>query len=126
MFRIAQDGPPFDYRGGAAIAARIAAKVLERGLPRDTLLSVNIPAGEIRGTRLTRQGRRVYHESIVKRIDPRGKTYYWIGGKPSGWREDRGCDHSAVAEGFVSVTPLHIDLTNHAALGELAAWEPSL
>ena len=60
---------------------------------------------------------------IVKREDPRGKTYYWIGGKPSGWRKDAGCDHDAVEEHYVSVTPLHIDLTNHAALGELASWD---
>ena len=123
---VSQDGPPFDYASGARIAAGIAARVLESGLPRDTFLSVNIPAGTVQGTRLTRQGRRTYHESIVKREDPRGKTYYWIGGKPSGWREDPGCDHSAVEAGFVSITPLHIDLTNHAALGELAAWEPKL
>jgi 5'-nucleotidase len=120
------DGPPFDYPAAAAIAVKLAKLVLEKGLPRDTLLSVNVPSGRIRGTRLTRQGRRIYHEVIVKRVDPRGKAYYWIGGKPSGWREDPGCDHSAVEEGYVSVTPLHIDLTNHAALGEIAAWELKL
>jgi 5'-nucleotidase len=123
---VSQDGPPFDYAAGATIAARITAMVLERGLPRDTFLSVNVPGGKILGSRLTRQGRRIYHEPIVKREDPRGKTYYWIGGKPSGWREDRGCDHTAVEEGYVSITPLHIDLTNHAALGDLAPWEPGL
>lgn len=120
---VSVDGPPFDFHAAAKIATRIATLVLEKGLPRDTFLSVNVPASEIRGTRLTRQGRRIYHEVIVKRVDPRGKTYYWIGGKPSGWREDPGCDHAAIEEGFVSVTPLHIDLTNHAALGELASWE---
>ena len=120
---MSQDGPPFDYPAGARIAARISALVLERGLPRDTFLSVNVPRGPVFGARLTRQGRRIYHEPIVKRVDPRGKTYYWIGGKPSGWREDPGCDHAAVEEGLVSITPLHIDLTNHAALGEIAGWE---
>lgn len=119
---VSQDGPPFDYPAGARVAAQIARMVIERGLPRDTFLSVNIPAKEIRGMLITRQGRRIYHEPIVKRVDPRGKTYYWIGGKPSGWRDDPGCDHSAVKEGYVSVTPLHIDLTNHAALEGLSSW----
>ncbi len=123
---ISQDGPPFDYPAGARMAARIAAMTLERGLPRDTFLSVNMPAGAIQGIRLTRQGRRIYHEPIVKRIDPRGKSYYWIGGKPSGWREDPDCDHAAIEGGFVSVTPLHIDLTNHAALEVLVSWEMKL
>lgn len=120
------DGPPFKFTAAGEIAAKLARFVLDTGLPRDTFLSANIPAGAIQGFRLTRQGRRIYHESIVKRIDPRGKSYYWIGGKPSGWREDHGCDHAAIEENYVSISPLHIDLTNHAALGELAPWEMKL
>ena len=124
---ISQDGPPFEFSRGAQVAVTIARTVLERGLPLDTLISVNVPRGEHRGTRLTRQGRRVYHEPIVERIDPRGKTYYWIGGKPSGWRDDPRCDHAAIDEGYVSVTPLSIDLTNHQALdADLASWESVL
>jgi len=122
---ISQDGPPFDFPSGARVAARIAALVLERGLPRDTLLSINIPSGAFKGAKLTRQGRRIYHESIVQRVDPRGKIYYWIGGKPTGWREDPACDHAAVEQGFVSVSPLHIDLTNHPAMELLASWDLS-
>ena len=106
------------------VAVRIAAAVLERGLPVDTLLSVNVPRATHKGVKLTRQGRRIQHEPIVERVDPRGKTYFWIGGKPSGWRDDPGCDHAAIDEGFVSITPLSIDLTNHEALGgELADWK---
>jgi 5'-nucleotidase len=120
---VSLDGPPFDFGAAAAIAAKVARLVLDRGLPRDTFLSVNVPAGPLRGTRLTRQGRRIYHEMAIERVDPRGNAYFWIGGKPSGWREDPHCDHAAIEERYVSVTPLHIDLTNHAALGELAAWE---
>src|SRR5437867_3052416 len=74
------DGPPFAFQTAGRIAARIAALVLEKGLPRDTFLSVNVPAAEIRGVQVTRQGRRLYNEVIVKRVDPRGKAYYWIGG----------------------------------------------
>jgi len=121
---VSQDGPPFDFKRGAMVAVRIAAAVLERGLPVDTLLSVNVPRAPHKGVKLTRQGRRIQHEPIVERVDPRGKTYFWIGGKPSGWRDDPGCDHAAIDEGFVSITPLSIDLTNHEALGgELADWK---
>lgn len=124
---ISQDGPPFDFTRGAKVAATIAATVLAKGLPQDTLLSVNVPRGAHTGMKLTRQGRRVYHEPIDERVDPRGKTYYWIGGKPSGWRDDPNCDHAAIDEGFVSITPLSIDLTNHQALGtDLASWESVL
>ena len=65
---ISLDGPPFDYPAAAGIAVKLATLVLEKGLPRDTLLSVNVPSGRIRGTKLTRQGRRIYHEVIVKRV----------------------------------------------------------
>lgn len=119
---VSQDGPPFAFERGAAIARTVAAKVLADGLPRDTLININVPAGPIQGLRITRQGRREYHEPIVKREDPRGKVYYWIGGKPSGWRDDPECDHAAILASFVSITPLHIDLTNHAALATIGAW----
>jgi 5'-nucleotidase len=124
---VSQDGPPFDFERGAKVAVAIAETVLEKGLPQDTLLSINVPRGAHKGMKLTTQGRRVQHEPIVKRVDPRGKTYYWIGGKPSGWRDDPRCDHAAVDEGYVSITPLSIDLTNHRALdGDLSAWESVL
>jgi 5'-nucleotidase len=124
---VSQDGPPYDFARGAEVAVAIARTVLERGLPTDTLLSINVPREPHKGMKITRQGRRVYHEPIVERVDPRGKTYYWIGGKPSGWRDDPRCDHAAVGDGYVSVTPLSIDLTNHQALdAELASWESVL
>jgi 5'-nucleotidase len=91
-------------------------------MPRDTLLNVNVPnlpRQEIKGYRLTRQGKRRYAETIEARIDPRGKKYYWIGGDDLGFDPAEGTDCVAVHEGFISVTPLHVDLTNYRALQEM-------
>jgi 5'-nucleotidase len=109
-----------DFDGAAAIARLIAMRVLVTGLPRKTLLNVNVPSGEPRGIRLTRLGHRVYSEKIVEQTDPRGRTYYWIGAGTPEWEELAGTDMGAVHEGWVSVTPLHLDLTNHRALDHLA------
>lgn len=119
----------FDFRGAAAFARRLAAQILRRGLPPDTLLNVNVPnlaPGEIRGIAVTRQGRRVYNETVVRKIDPRGKPYYWIGGTDPTWQCSGGTDYEAVRSGLISVTPLHLDLTNHRAMDELQAWGLSL
>lgn len=110
----------------AAFAVRLALAVLERGLPRDTLLNVNVPAGEVRGVAVTRQGKRSYNELIVEKMDPRGKTYYWIGGGEPTWELLGGTDYEAVMEGKISITPLHLDLTNYAAAEALKGWETLL
>jgi 5'-nucleotidase len=106
----------------ADFAARLARVILTNGLPRDTLLNVNIPgvpAEEIRGYAITRQGRRRYSDAIVEKVDPRGKKYYWIGGDDAGFVPDEGTDCTATAGGFISVTPLHLDLTNYGSLPEI-------
>jgi 5'-nucleotidase len=84
----------------------------------DTLWNVNVPAGAPKGFRATRMGRRRYGENIVEKIDPRGKPYYWIGGTFVDTKAD-GTDLLAVAEGYVSVTPLHMDMTDYRALADL-------
>jgi 5'-nucleotidase len=116
---------PLDYGPAARIAQQVAAAVIRYGLPKDTLLNVNVPylpADQIRGFRLTRQGLRVYRDQLVSRRDPRGRPYYWIGGEaPTGVPED-GTDFGALADGAVSITPLHLDLTNYEALQSLRAW----
>jgi 5'-nucleotidase len=125
---LAGDGE-FDFRGAAAIAERLAEEVLRRGLPRDTLLNVNVPnlaPDAIRGVRVTRQGRRVYGETVVQKVDPRGKAYYWIGGTKPKWERSGETDYEAVSNGWISVTPLHLDLTNHRVIDELKAWRLSL
>ncbi|MBI3002583.1 MAG: 5'/3'-nucleotidase SurE [candidate division NC10 bacterium] len=122
-------GERFDFTAAAAFARRLAALLLERGLPSDTLLNVNVPAGppeSIRGVALTRQGRRAYRESIVEKLDPRGKTYYWIGGSEPEWERLGDSDYDAVMEGKISVTPLRLDLTHYEVLQALQAWEDRL
>lgn len=108
-----------------AVARRIVETVLERGLPPDTMLNVNVPdvaECELRGMRVTRMGRRHYEDEIVKREDPRGRLYYWIGGNAPGHIAEPGTDFDAIEQCCVSVTPLHRDVTNHAALESLRGW----
>jgi 5'-nucleotidase len=84
-------------------------------LPEKLLLNVNLPAGRIRGVRWTRLGYRRYRQVVVEKVDPRGRKYYWIAGTPE-WREEDGTDYSALAAGYASVTPLHLDLTDYRML----------
>ena len=87
--------------------------------PKETLWNVNLPVGKPAGVKPTRMGRRRYGESVVEKIDPRGRPYFWIGGAHIDTAGD-GTDLSAVAEGYVSITPLHLDLTDYKALADLA------
>lgn len=114
--------PPFHFAAAAEFAAMLAREVSRQGLPADTLLNVNVPnllSQEIKGYRFTRQGKRRYSETIDVRVDPRGRKYYWIGGDDLGFDPDEGTDCVAVHDGFISVTPLHVDLTNYRALHEM-------
>lgn len=117
---------PLDYSTSAAVAQHVTEKVIAEGLPKDILLNVNIPylkQVDLKGYMVTRQGLRVYHDALDKRIDPRGRPYYWIGGEvPTGVFEE-GTDVGAVAEGYVSITPLQLDLTAYNALETMKSWE---
>jgi len=109
----------FCYQAAAKHAEMVGRGILQRGLPRDTLLNVNVPAGEvtaIKGVRFTRQGRRVYEGAIKETSDPWGRKHYWIGGGTPLWDRGDDADANVLQAGFVSVTPLHLDLTNHDAL----------
>lgn len=110
----------------ARVARLVALRVLVEGLPPKTLLNVNVPAGVPRGFRVVRLGHRVYTEKIVEQSDPRGRTHYWIGGGDPVWEDLEGTDMGAFHEGFVSVTPLHLDLTHHRALGQMGDWSSAL
>jgi 5'-nucleotidase len=114
-----------EYAPATDYARRIVREVLKNGLPAETLLNVNVPylaADLIKGIQITRQGLRVYHDKVDKRIDPRNRPYYWvIGDIPTGVSE-RGTDIGALGEGYVSVTPVQLDLTAYRFLSELNAW----
>jgi 5'-nucleotidase len=113
---------PVDFAAAGRFARRLAAELLERGMPPDTLLNVNVPAVPPRGVRVTRQGKRLYPGGVVERQDPKGRTYYWIGAQSAEWAEDPECDRAALSEGLISVTPLHLDLTHHRVLEEVRRW----
>jgi 5'-nucleotidase len=116
----------FDFSTAGSVAGQIVEAFTRYGLPAENLLNVNVPAlplESIKGTRITRMGLRVYHDKVDSRTDPRGKPYYWvIGDSPTGIPE-RGTDFGALSEGYVSITPLHLDLTAYRIISELQSWE---
>jgi 5'-nucleotidase len=114
-----------DFQPAADAARKVVARVLEIGLAPEILLNVNVPylpADQIKGLLMTRQGLRVYHGRLDERVDPRGKPYYWIGGDAPTGVPERGTDVGALAEGYVSVTPLQLDLTAYRTLSDLNNW----
>lgn len=106
----------FTFDAAAEFAARLARRLLERGLPPGTLLNVNVPAGAPQGVRVAPLGKRRYGEVVVEKLDPRGRPYYWIGSSPPEGVLAQGTDIAAVEENYVSVTPLHLDLTDYRSL----------
>ena len=116
---------PLDYTTAAAAARKIAQKLLEHPLPDHAFLNVNVPylnEKELKGYRISRQGQRIYRDELVRREDPRGRPYYWIGGEaPTGVAES-GTDFGDLAEGFVSITPIQLDLTAYRLLETLRSW----
>ena len=89
------------------------------------LLNVNVPRGrrsDIKGVKVTWLGRREYKDELIRRKDPFGRDYYWIGGSPPGGTGEPGTDLHAVAAGYVSITPIQLDLTNHALIEHIASW----
>lgn len=108
------------------VISRLLAHLTSLGnTPRDTLLNVNLPPlqpDEIKGVRLTRLGRRVYSDSLVRMRDPRGREIFWIGGGSAEWSGAADSDFRAVEEGYISVTPLSLDLTHTRMLAEADTW----
>ena len=114
----------FDFGPAARFAARLAAQVAERGLPPGMLLNVNVPRDQPRGYRITRLGKRTYGSAVVENLDPRGRKYYWIGGSETRHVDIPGSDCNAVLDDqLISVTPLHLDLTEYRILEELRSWD---
>jgi 5'-nucleotidase len=107
----------WDFGPAASIAAALAAALLERPLPPRTFLNVNVPQGRIAGTRVTIQAKRNHITKVDQRLDPRQRPYFWIEEAQDDWQLVDRSDHQAIRDGYVSITPLQPDLTDHAALG---------
>ncbi|MEI6214501.1 MAG: 5'/3'-nucleotidase SurE [Desulfuromonadales bacterium] len=117
-------GKSFNHAAG--IALRVARQVIEHGLPADTFLNVNVPdcaINEMQLPLITRQGRRSFVGSIVHKTDPRGRKYFWIGSEEPSFNDEPGTDFHAINRRHVSITPLHLDLTNHDSLNTLKGWK---
>lgn len=117
------------FDAAARWARIIAGQIMREGLPPRTFLNVNVPnlpAEEIKGFSITRQGRSIYEQRVLKRFDPRGTEYYWLTGElPTGEPED-GTDFEAVFRGFVSITPVHLCLTDFSQMERLKKWNLTL
>jgi len=115
-----------ELEGWEDVVRRILETVLGRNeFPADTLFNVNLPSvgpDEVKGIRVTSLGQRRYAEAITRANDPMGREYFWIGGGVAHWRPAQGSDFQAVEDGYVSITPMHLDLTNYGLLEEIRSW----
>lgn len=110
----------FDFSVAAEFAARMAAAVLAAPLPARSFLNINVPTGPVQGVRTTVQARRNHITKVAQRLDPRQRPYFWIEEASDDWDFDEQSDHHAVKAGFISVTPLQPDLTDHRAIERTA------
>ena len=123
-----------DEHGHFEAAAVIARRIIEplvgdRPLPRNTILNVNVPdlpLAELKGLKSTRLGFRHKSEPVIKARDPKDRPIYWIGAAGPGVATHEGTDFEAIAQGYVSVTPIHVDLTDHRAVPIIAEWLDSI
>lgn len=117
----------FKFKPAARFAVKVARAVMKKGLPKDTLLNINVPnldEEEIKSYKITRQGRWVHSENaVVEKVDPRGRKYYWIGGGEWIFDQRKDTDFAAVSNSHISVTPLRLDLTNYVSIRELREWK---
>ncbi|HSS95509.1 MAG TPA: 5'/3'-nucleotidase SurE [Terriglobales bacterium] len=115
-----------DFSTAAQVAQRVVGQVAKEGLPRNALLNVNVPnlpMTEIKGYRVTRMGLRVYRDELVRRDDPQGNPYFWIGGEAPGGVPEEGTDVGALNDGYVSITPLQMDMTAYSLIEEISSWK---
>jgi 5'/3'-nucleotidase len=119
-------GEGFSFDRCASFAGELARIALERHRDPRVVLNVNFPVGEFSGVRIAPLGRRIYSEGVIERRDPRGRKYYWIGGEPPQWHEAKGTDFDAIQNGYISITPLHLDLTHHDSIPLLKPLEELL
>jgi 5'-nucleotidase len=119
-------GEHFSFDRCAEFAVELTRHIMAQPRNPGIILNVNFPVREFRGVRITRLGKRVYSEGVIERQDPRGRNYYWIGGEAPTWHPGEGTDFEAVQNGFVSITPLHLDLTHHESIPRLKPLEELL
>jgi 5'/3'-nucleotidase len=113
-----------EFQSAAAFAQQLAARVLEEGLPPGVMLNVNVPRGEIRGVRITRQSRKITQNIILEKKDPRGRPYYWQDETVSFNNVEPDSDYAAIIAHEISITPLQADRTDYESLKRLSDWLP--
>jgi len=123
-------GPSYHFSTASSFAKKMVRYLLREPMPRDTLLNINvpnIPIRSVKGVLFTRQGKRVYSNSVHDITDPRNEKYFWIGGGTQSWEEGADTDFYAVEKNYISLTPVHLDLTNYAALDYIRKeWKGSI
>ena len=120
---------PKDWEGAQGVSRRVAERTLREGLPPGLLLNVNVPGGpasSLKGARITRQAHSRWEEQFEERHDPVGRPYFWLGGRFVDLDDGDDTDTGAIADGYVSITPLHADMTAHGQINHFASWTESL
>ena len=115
----------FKFRTAASFALRVARFILKNGLPKDIFLNINVPNLDEDGVKsymITKQGRRVYGDGVVQEVDPDGQKYYWIRGH-RGLELMKDTDFEAISKHYISITPLHLDLTDYPSIEEMKRWK---
>jgi 5'-nucleotidase len=115
-----------DYKPAAWVAQVVVQEVTAHGISPNTLYNVNVPGlpkHKIKGFRISRQGLRIYRDQLDRRVDPRNRPYYWIGGEAPTAVKEEGTDFGDISCGYISVTPLQLDLTDYPILEELKKWD---
>lgn len=114
-----------DFAAAAAFAAQMAAKMLSEGLPPGIMLNVNVPRGEVRGVRMTRQSQKICQNVIHEQHDPRGKSYFWHDETVDFGQVEPDSDFAAIVAHEISVTPMRVDRTDYPSLNHLSEWLPA-
>lgn len=119
-------GKGFSFDRCAAFARELVSVALKEHRDPRVILNVNFPVGEFAGVKVAKLGKRIYSEGVIERLDPRGRKYYWIGGEPPVWHPGEHTDFEAIQAGYVAITPLHLDLTDHESIPRLKHLEETL
>ena len=113
------------FDSAARFVRKLALFVLRNGLPRDTYLNVNVPDTKetVERYKITHLGKRAYNDVVIEKMDPRSKKYFWIGEQSPTWEKEKDSDFSAIKRGYVSITPLHLDMTDYKTIEQIKKWK---